>query len=390
MKIANFRVQNFRSLRDVTVPGLKAGNVFHGANNSGKSNILLALKTIFSPKLEIVEASPPGEPPLRSERPTPFWYGQIKEFAGNFYMDTHDSINFSLTISQSQQELGTLPNAEILTPLLAAGHDVRINLSGRIERNGDEGTMFLDLVRINGKVALVRSSTGVEYLPKIQDAHENKMNLVRALLDSFTDAVSVIPSTRFLIEESSKESATEGTLPALTATTFKNWLQGQSLSRDGYETFMTIKRWFNEPPFTYGELSFLKSRDVLEIMVDDRSGYRMPIEAKGTGVQQILILLSFIAQSNAKIICVEEPELNLSFVNQDAVVNKLMSFVLAPVNGPFQLLLSSHSDHIGSRTDLQQYHVSQDGTGTSVRRFTSADRGLLFPRSRGKRPVTLI
>ncbi len=107
----------------------------------------------------------------------------------------------------------------------------------------------------------------------------------------------------------------------------------------------------------------------------------MPIASKGTGVQQILVLLGFIAASRASIIGIEEPELNLSFRNQDLIINKLMSLV--SLDGPpYQLLITSHSDHVGSRGDLKRIHVDNpDGTGTQVRKFTDIDKRNLFPRS---------
>ena len=108
----------------------------------------------------------------------------------------------------------------------------------------------------------------------------------------------------------------------------------------------------------------------------------MRIDQKGSGVQQIMVLLGYIAASNSAIVAVEEPELNLSFRNQDLVVNILRQLEERKGESPHQILLTSHSDHIGSREDLKRYHVEKaDGTDTVVREFTADDRRALFPRT---------
>jgi len=382
MQIARLSIKNYRSLKNVTIPGLTSANVFHGPNNSGKSNILLALHTIFSRKWETLDVSVPGETSTRPSRRTAFWYGTVKSMGNSFFRDSSEPIQYSLNLTLLQAELADLPDAATLTPLISAGHDIRVDLSGQIERHGDDANMLLDRVRINGKDAFIRLvAGGVNYLPSLGGSPQAKENVIRALLDSFNNCVYVVPSSRYLATEAPSDDKSL----LLAAPNFKNWLHNLSLSKEGYDTFTMIRRGFNEPPFVYGELSFLRDPELLEIMVDDGSHYRMPIESKGTGVQQILILLSYIAASGAKIIGVEEPELNLSFSNQDAIVTKLMSLVVQAGAPPYQLFLTSHSDHVGSRSDLKQYHVSHDGSETAVRRFTAADRAALFPRSKGKR-----
>ena len=126
----------------------------------------------------------------------------------------------------------------------------------------------------------------------------------------------------------------------------------------------------------------MAENDRLELMVEDECEYRMRIDQKGSGIQQTLVLLGYIAESNAAIVAVEEPELNLSFKNQDQIVSILRHLVENVDGAPYQLLLTSHSDHIGSRGDLKRYHVEKnDSTDTVVRAFSDEDRGALFPRS---------
>ena len=242
------------------------------------------------------------------------------------------------------------------------------------------GVMVLAKVEMNGKVAMRKTPGRIEWLPDHAARSETKQRVVESVLDSFTDQVRVIPASRFLSEE---EFSTEST--SLGPRTYKNWLHKMSMSRVGYETFKRVEKWFASKPFGLGEISFLAEGNRLELMVEDGCGYRMRIDQKGSGIQQMLVLLGYIAESNAAIVGVEEPELNLSFRNQDQIVNILRHLVENGDASPHQILLTSHSDHIGSREDLKRYHVEKaEGTDTVVREFGPEDQGKLFPR--GRRP----
>lgn len=50
--IRKIRIENFRSIDDLTVPGVGPFNVFVGKNSSGKSNVLRALNLFFNDELE--------------------------------------------------------------------------------------------------------------------------------------------------------------------------------------------------------------------------------------------------------------------------------------------------------------------------------------------------
>jgi AAA ATPase domain len=385
MHINWFRIKNFRSLRDVTISGLATSVVFHGPNDSGKSNILLALEKIFKRKLAradvgLPEGVSPEAPPARS---TPFWHGVIPDFGDNFYMGLADPIEFHIRLEVPPNQLADVTEKPWLDVFTEAGHNLRVELEGRIERSGNDGRMVLVRFLLNKKPAAIRDGENIEWFPKLKTDEATKHRLGETLLDKLSDSVAVIPASRYLTSETIRDDP-----PHLNSLHFKNWLHSQSLSRDGFSTFQTVREWFNEGPLGLGEISFLRDGTALEIMVDDGYRYRMPIGSKGSGVQQILVLLGFIATCHASVIGIEEPELNLSFRNQDILVTKVRSLVNKANAPPYQLLLTSHSDHIGSRGDLKRFHVeNQVNVGTVVRAFTSADRSNLFPRSPYRRKV---
>ena len=377
MKLREFHICGFRSLKNTSVTGIATKSIFHGDNGSGKSNLLLVLEAIFRSKQSgagtYLSEEVLGEIPRRS---TPFWQGYIPDFDENFYMGKNDPIKFEVLLQVARSFLADLDEEGILASLEEEGHDFRVKLKGEIAPTDNGGEMKLAKVEINDKPAMKQIKGGILWLQGHKAPTDAKQRVVESILDKFTNKVRVIPASRYLSEEIfSKTDA------ILSSGSYKNWLHNMSLSRDGYQTFKRVKSWLSSNTFRIGEISFVLENDQLELMVEDECEYRMSVDHKGSGIQQILVLLGFIAESNAAIIAVEEPELNLSFKNQDLIINILRGLVDNTNESPHQILLTSHSDHIGSRDDLRRFHVEKNnGTDTVVRHFTDKDRLALFPR----------
>ena len=379
MKVLQFKVDGFRSLKHTDVRGIASKSVFHGDNGSGKSNLILALEVIFQSKVSdpgrFRDDSATGDSP--PSRPTPFWKGQILDFSENFYMGGHGPITFEVFLSVTPSFFAGLDENNILTSLKKQGHDFTVKLKGQITHKENDGVMMLEEVYINGKLAMRQKKGGPVWMPHISAPNDTKQRVVENVLDTFNNQVKVIPASRFLSEETFSVNETP-----LHSQSYKNWLHKMSLGRDEYKIFKCIKEWLASEKFNLGEISFAVDNKQLEVMVEDKCGYRMKVDHKGSGIQQILVLLGYIAESNAAIIGVEEPELNLSFKNQDLIVNILREMVENSNNSLHQILVTSHSDHVGSREDLKRYHVEKvDGTDTVVRKFTRNDRVALFPRT---------
>ena len=384
MLIKELQISNFRSLKAVRIPSLARAVVFHGDNNAGKSNLILALRTIFAPKVVTTEIELPADiakeakPPFR---PSAFWNGAIADFSDSFYLGSTDSMEFHVRLEVPPKRFADLPEYDLMKGLEEEGHNFRVKLDGEIGRSMNDGVMTLRSCTVNNKVVFRRKGENVEWFPSLASGQETaaRQRLAEGILDSFTDSVYIVPADRYL---SSEESQSD--IPPLHSRNFKNWLHGKSLSRNGFDIYESVRERLNAPPFRYGELSFALEGSVLDIMVDDGCGLRMPVASKGSGIQQILVLLGYILSSQASVIAIEEPELNLSFGSQDALVTLLTGLLESDDSAVSQVLLASHSDHIGSRDELKQIHVENpDGRGTKVRKFTRSDRAALFPRSKG-------
>jgi len=385
VRIRSFQVWNFRSLASVTVGSLTDLVVFHGDNNTGKSNLLAALNFIFQSKV-VEEELPVGVEKPPPARTTPFYYGKLKGFGDNFRWGCDDPIRFEVRLEADDAELAAIRDVDRVAARVPAGkgHSNWITLSGVIERSEDDGDMRLEKARLNkGTFYEADPTGGREFFAGLDSefSPEERQQAAESLLLYMTDLFMVVGSDRFLTTE-----PPEGD-DRLTSLTFKRWLHKLSLSRDDFPVYQRIRDAFNGPPFNFGEIGFSADTGELEIMILDSNRQRLPIGRLGTGVQQVLMLLAQILQSRSQIIGIEELELNLSYRNQDLVLNKLISLVREADFPLSQLLLTTHSDHLGSRDDVKRYRVALDDTSTEVHRFTRSDRQELFPRSRGRRPV---
>ena len=94
MYISSFNISGYRSLKNIQIPKMLPVCIFHGLNNSGKSNILSAIETIFRRKLlvedttfselkKVGEGTKFEEVTKKLERVGSFWQGRIVEFKDN-------------------------------------------------------------------------------------------------------------------------------------------------------------------------------------------------------------------------------------------------------------------------------------------------------------------
>ncbi|MGB6838045.1 MAG: AAA family ATPase [Dehalococcoidia bacterium] len=384
MKIRRFEIWNFRSLEDITAGALSDAAVFHGENNTGKSNILAALKFIFQGKVIREEELPREVSAPPAPRPTPFYYGELTDFRDNFRWGSSGPIRFNIRLEASDKELESVPDLDRALESVRSGpgHSNWIIITGLIDRSGDDGRMQLEEAKLNGAILYKWEESGSpSYFPSLADSlsPDERQEAAEALLLSLTDLVVVVESDRYLTQEPSEGPG------QLSSSTFKRWLHRLSLSRDEFPVYRRITQAFQDAPFGFGHVWFAEDSRELEIMILDSSSQRLPIARLGTGVQQVLMLLARILQSPAKVIAIEELELNLSYKNQDLVLNKLVDLVRDQSYPLSQLLITTHSDHLGSRDDVKRYRVLLEDTKTKVRTFTRSDRTELFPRSRGRR-----
>ena len=355
MYIRQFAIDNFRSLKDVRIPQLNKITLLHGDNDVGKSNILSALEIIFKSKEFTTEVV------LTATR-----QGNIANFNDNYYRNTFDPISFSVTVRFDAGELLTLAKShETISGTLCKGNNPNdLVIQGQIERTGiDTASQKLEKAKLNNKIIYEISDEGqATYFSSFDTSSESERYIAfEDLMNLLNDSFVLVPSRRYLTAEKDMK----GKECPLDPNTFKNWLHNIQMNRDKYQIFREIERLFKEPPFEFGEIGFAREGDSLEIVIE-RGGLRLPIGRWGTGVQQILVLLSNVVSSQGKMVGIEEMEINLSERSQNNFLKTLDDLIKSGKSTIRQVILSTHSYEYGRAGHILRWFVHHDGTKTIV------------------------
>ena len=373
MQIQKASIRGFRSLWDVSISDLGHVNILYGDNNCGKSNVLGALQVLFR-----VEKAEELESPVAG-----FYRGQLTNFVDNFTIKNGvitPSILINARIGFDDNDLSALPAfAEFLKKSdILSIHRQWLQLEAEIIRvDANTAIKTVKKAAINDRVMYDSSKPVLQrFFPGLKKKanQEVKQRAVEELFSYIMNSFDVISTGRFLKDEAIVETS-------LTAQEFKDWLRSLIESRgETYGVYRRIQRWFQEKPFGYGVI-----RPVIEVgntalLIKDDSGRELILERLGTGTQQILILLSQIASSRAKVIGIEELELNLSPNMQFQTFGMLREMLNGASDVRIgQLLLTSHSPYLCKREDAEIYAISYNETsGTQVEHGLNAVRKLLI------------
>lgn len=339
MYISSFNISGYRSLKDIQIPRMRPVCIFHGLNNSGKSNILSAIETIFRRKLVVeettIDQATKSEQVTKHEREGNFWKGRIIGFRDNFYLNGKKDIKFSISVIFSDDEL--TPFKEImkhLKPFLAqAGHDKILQLDGRIKYiDEDSAEMLLERAVFNKHYVVFQrdGSNKTNFFPEVKAIKEqDRFAYFEKLMDLLADSFALLPSDRYLTSE--RMDKILGVERPLTPKDFKKWLFDLSLSRPGYKSFEEIKKMFASEPFSYGDIGFSTEKEDIEIMVNEKN-VRLPIGRLGSGHQQILYIIANLVLNKKKMMGIEELEINLSPLAQKRIFHKLKHHIYASSN----------------------------------------------------------
>jgi AAA15 family ATPase/GTPase len=384
MYISAFAISGYRSLKDVEIKGMLPICILHGLNNSGKSNILSAIETIFRRKLLVEETTTADV--TTHKREGSFWQGRITDFAHNFYLNGKVDITFSVSVTFSDAEVSFMK--DVLTklhPSLAhAGHNKILTLDGRITYVDDNSAeMVLEKTVFNKThvVFEIDKEGKKSFFPGIKDLTPDKqLSYFEELMNLLADAFKVLPSDRYL----TSEKLSEEPRPSPTSKTFKRWMFKLFLSKADYKTYEEIRDMFAKQPFSIGEVSFSQDGEEIDIMVKD-TAVRLPIGRLGSGYQQMLYIIASLVLNKGKMLGVEELEINLSPTAQKMVFEKLKRHIYTDSDLVTQVIITSHSDYFQGRQDVRCYGVEHNGQHTTVSKWTEA-RGRLFFKLFGKKP----
>jgi hypothetical protein len=319
--------------------------VFFGDNDTGKSNVLTFLELLFHRKYTI-DSTKTSTDSRDGKMVCDFWLGYIDEFSDNFYYENDDPISFSVVINYEEDELDYLPEA-----IKNAKQEKALKISGLIRPTEfhDRAEMILQIVELNSKMIFDGSKQDAEkYLPEFGLSQSEIIKVFENLMSPLNDSFLRIPADRFIKKEI--ENNNQDQEIKLSADTFKNWLFSINLDRDKEKIYQEIIRQFGSPPFQKGRPSLARVKDNhLEIFIEDQNGHKLPIGSKGTGVQQILIILAYLAQSKSRFVGIEELEVNLSPQTQKSIFDTIINLIQQPQTRISQVFLITHSKIIASR-----------------------------------------
>jgi predicted ATP-dependent endonuclease of OLD family len=365
-------------LWDVSITDLGIANVFFGENNSGKSNILEALEILF--KVEQKELPVSG-----------FYRGELSNFVDNFTVKSDGTvattINISCKVAIGSEDTAKIPvfiefmkqNSILKKRNQWLQLDVEIKpVTSRASNKMLKKATINDDVMYDSSVPQPGS-----FFPELSGRvdQEASQNAAEELFLYIINSFDKIHTGRFM--ETRKVVESSGMDVSMHMQQFKDWFRTLIESRgEDYRTFQKIQGWFKEKPFAYGTIRPISSQEKTELIIEDMSGRELLLERLGTGVQQILILLSQIAArvsgSKTKIFGIEELELNLSPNMQRETLNMLAQMGSTPDTSGFsQIFLTSHSPYLCNRDYAELYAVSiDDTTGTQVIHGVEATRKL--------------
>ncbi len=380
MYISSFTISGYRSLKNVEIKGMLPVCIFHGPNNSGKSNILSAIETIFRRKLLVDETTAGGI--TKHERPGGFWQGRITDFRDNFFLNGKQDIEFSISVTFTNDELAFLNDVLRQFPdLTKVGHHKILGLDGRIKYVDDNSAdMVLERAVFNKKYVVfeVDQAGKKGFFPKVKGLEpEKQLSHFEDLMNLLADSFRVLGSDRYLTDEQISEKLS--TTLALTPKTFKTWLFNLSLSRSGHQAFDEIGKMFVSNPFAVGEIGFSHERNEIEIMVQQKS-FRLPISRLGSGHQQSLYIIANLVLNKNKMLGIEELEINLSPKIQRQLLEKLKKHI-SDADLISQVIITSHSDHFQYRPDVRCYGVQHNGEHTTVTQWSQVQRQDFFGRA---------
>jgi hypothetical protein len=352
MFVEYFRVQGFKSLADVELTDIAAINVFHGPNDAGKSNILQALDLFF----------------------------QVLPLA--------------ISIEDEVGTIGLLDRD--LDPYLPE-HTFRRQSPPRREivwtarlRLADEEPPFEVKVRLQEEREL-----SIEW-PKEELADEIKHRLAEP-----GAGFCLIPAVRRFQAETLAEiraeeeppSASRARRPPTTAENLKrvlfNAFAGEDLDqrerfyrlRDLLEAHFAIGRLDVAQSSRLRELDRLHSQEPLRYGREIIARFLRPegsiyLEDVGSGAQQALLILGQILFNPARLIGIEEPEMNLSPEWQERLMAVLRDLVVPGLGGLGQLFITSHSPTFEFQDRF--YKVTYTEGATRVERLPLQEREFIF------------
>lgn len=353
MKIEQFRIKDFKSIKELVIDDLNAINVFYGLNDAGKSNIFQALQlwTILCKDIHLILKNKIDSIPNHACR-----------------VGSSDIIELEMIISL------ILPSntAKLITDLINSKileGEFKLSIKFSISETGTASTEVKTLYQNN---LFIRSHQIIEFL-EILNIHKTKN-------------FNLIDANRRIYQEHWQQKDYEY-FNLVTSDNLKQGLFYAYLSRDFQhkQRFEAVKTVLAQEPFQLGQLDVALDPQSNEIDVGFvQQNNRLPIEQFGSGTQQLLLMLGQLFLNNYPLVALEEPEMNLSPTHQANLISTLQKLMQEPSSGLKQLFISTHSPYLEFTENAYYVFRGEDGW-TQVKKVVKEEAENYFAlESRGE------
>ncbi len=355
--LVGFGLASYRSFDEhgFVVEDMRKINVFIGKNNSGKSNILRAirlLKRITKPQMrqDIGQDGLCLRPDIDSHRRNGLPPSVTVHLPPDSVIDANDRL-----FDRSRQALG-----DYLT--------VRWNTAnGALDQPSSlDGLGDNDLIRLHNQLTQ-RTYTGRPQRKQVlSDVVAPIQQRAVHALRTFDHLVSIenFREIRKAAEGESDADSFNGHNVIARLREMQHPKVGKEAER---EVFERIEQFVRD---LLGETDVLMdvpaSEDAIAI---ELHGTRLPLDSYGTGVHQLVILCAALAMHDDHVVCIEEPEIHI----HPELQRKFLRFIADKTKNRY--FITTHSNvFLDFLPDVAIYHVTHDGTKSTVTRVDATPR----------------
>lgn len=357
-------------------------NILIGRNNSGKSNVLRAIKEVLPQveardplKLEPVAVHLPDQPP--------FQMGIGEAF------NEDDSGQFILPASSPRrQQLPRDGRGPYVESLIA-------ELLGR-KASQDRTTLAWSLTTFPDRKPIhdtwLAAMSGMEdrrvkdlwnFLTR-QDGGDRKAHWEPEIIGRFPltiphHTVELIPAIRRIGDSGIDPSGYDGTGIINRLAQLQNPSAERQSDKHKFEAINMFLREVTDRPDARIEIPY--DRDTILVHMDNKV---LPIGCLGSGLHEVIILAAAATTLSNQIVCIEEPELHLNPILQKKFIRHLAS------RTENQYFITSHSAAIMDTLGAEVYHITLVDGRSKVERVTTDATRVAVCEDLGYHPSNLL
>lgn len=340
MHISGLAIRNYRSIGDegVTLKPWKGINILVGRNNSGKSNVIRAVKLIAA---------------------------VCGEQKGHEYsaLDLHQrspqskfSFDIEIHVAKSDNE-----QARKIASLLGRSQvefTISVDSQGSISYNHWSGEDVQDFGQANELFALLGNQ---RWTSRVDAATIQKVMHDRAE-SAFSRFRPAIPKVHTIPEFRQIRPGESYTLDGQNLVGLLAEYQNPEIGQDELrEKFDRIER-FLQHLLHLPAATLDVTRKEQQLVIND-DGLRLPLSSFGTGTHELVIMLTAVLANDGELYCIEEPEIHMHARLQ----KEFIQFIGTQTKNHY--LVSSHShafvDAVNWLDRVQVFHIDS-GSGSSV------------------------